>query len=655
MKDPAMLGYRTSFSVELDPQFGLDRKYAVDTLLGEGFAWMRSQKGVESAEDMKPLHEQRFPGHGRAIYTRGQTGAGVDYAKLIYFDEPRGCEQWVTSLLIGFDANDERAKPTVSIEVDSPPDPNNEGKPRWTARPNLVQRILDAYSCSDHNLAMGAKPTYLREGEGVEALIEGMADPHRCSLVIVCAEDGTVDPAHWQDIMAKLTAQAIGQASVYVLDKVSTKEFNASVSTGHQVSPYSPRTFRPPIDPADPQDGLRHRVLSAQRLINSTAPYLSRMYGRLCREHANAQNVGKFLRRLDVVTARELDRATHPESNAVELPIIPAVCESATSASQVRFSRQKTKVTTTENRDHVKSVRQNSITESAEGVRLAELRNEVNELRSERDRLQSAGAQLRASLQRANSSIKELEKTIEDNILEHHEKLREIETKHKEELEGQQLEWLLKDDEARSSADKVRSLTYQLGEARRLLIDNGIDGSSSRAAPECRYVQELGEWEEIEVFGKEKFPNLLFTCDWKKMMYIAERDENNVWLSQTWQSLAMLDDYCEFRRTESGKEFSGGLREYLKGGYGEAWAISADRYRANESDSVKGSKKFSSERIFNVPKEVDPSGKATMCTHIVIQTKGAISPRIYFQDCIQQIGKIVIGYIGKHPRNTLTN
>ena len=53
-------------------------------------------------------------------------------------------------------------------------------------------------------------------------------------------------------------------------------------------------------------------------------------------------------------------------------------------------------------------------------------------------------------------------------------------------------------------------------------------------------------------------------------MYIAERDENNVWLSQTWQSLAMLDDYCEFRRTENGKEFSGGLREYLKGSYSEA-------------------------------------------------------------------------------------
>ena len=650
-----MLGYRSSFSVELDSQLGLDREKAVDALLGEGFAWMRSQKGVKSVENLEPLHEKRFPGGDRAIYIRSRTGAGVDYAKLIYFDAPRGDEQWVTSLLVGFDVTDDRAKPTVAIEIDSPPDPKNEGKPHWTARPKLVQRILEAYSCSEHGLVMGAKPTYLRGGEGVNALIEGMTDSRRRSLVIICAEDGTVNPTYWQKIMTELTAQTIGQASVYVLDKVSAEEFNASVSNGHQISPYSPRTFRPPIDPTDPQDGLRHRVLSAQRLIQSTAPYLSLMYGRLCREHTNTQPIGKFLRRLDVVTARELDRATYQRNNAVELPTNPIAPGSETIVLETSLIGEQSKVTSIEKRNHVRNELQDSVTESIKSEQLVDLLNEVNELRSERDQLQSTDAQLRVSLQRANSSIKELEKTIEDNILEHHEKLREIEAMHKEELEGQQLEWLLKDDEARSSSDKVRALTYQLSEARRLLIENGIDGSSSWTTPECRYVQELGEWEEIEIFGKEKFPNLLFTCDWKKMMYIAERDENNVWLSQTWQSLAMLDDYCEFRRTEKGKEFSGGIREYLKGGYGEAWAISADRYRANESDIVKGSKKFASERIFNVPKEVDPSGKATMYTHIVIQTKGAVSPRIYFQDCVQQIGKIVIGYIGKHPRNTMTN
>ena len=650
-----MLGYRSSFSVELDSQLGLDREKAVDALLGEGFAWMRSQKGVKSVENLEPLHEKRFPGGDRAIYIRSRTGAGVDYAKLIYFDAPRGDEQWVTSLLVGFDVTDDRAKPTVAIEIDSPPDPKNEGKPHWTARPKLVQRILEAYSCSEHGLVMGAKPTYLRGGEGVNALIEGMTDSRRRSLVIICAEDGTVNPTYWQKIMTELTAQTIGQASVYVLDKVSAEEFNASVSNGHQISPYSPRTFRPPIDPTDPQDGLRHRVLSAQRLIQSTAPYLSRMYGRLCREHTNTQPIGKFLRRLDVVTARELDRATYQRNNAVELPTNPIAPGSETIVLETSLIGEQSKVTSIEKRNHVRNELQDSVTESIKSEQLVDLLNEVNELRSERDQLQSTDAQLRVSLQRANSSIKELEKTIEDNILEHHEKLREIEAMHKEELEGQQLEWLLKDDEARSSSDKVRALTYQLSEARRLLIENGIDGSSSWTTPECRYVQELGEWEEIEIFGKEKFPNLLFTCDWKKMMYLAERDENNVWLSQMWQSLAMLDDYCEFRRTEKGKEFSGGIREYLKGGYGEAWAISADRYRANESDIVKGSKKFASERIFNVPKEVDPSGKATMYTHIVIQTKGAVSPRIYFQDCVQQIGKIVIGYIGKHPRNTMTN
>ena len=61
MKDTAMLGYRSSFSVELDSQLGLDREKAVDALLGEGFAWMRSQKGVKSVENLEPLHEKRFP------------------------------------------------------------------------------------------------------------------------------------------------------------------------------------------------------------------------------------------------------------------------------------------------------------------------------------------------------------------------------------------------------------------------------------------------------------------------------------------------------------------------------------------------------------------------------------------------------------------
>ena len=56
-----MLGYRSSFSVELDSQLGLDREKAVDALLGEGFAWMRSQKGVKSVENLEPLHEKRFP------------------------------------------------------------------------------------------------------------------------------------------------------------------------------------------------------------------------------------------------------------------------------------------------------------------------------------------------------------------------------------------------------------------------------------------------------------------------------------------------------------------------------------------------------------------------------------------------------------------
>lgn len=653
-----MLGYRSSFTVDLDDRIGFDRHNAVDTLLGEGFRWMRRQKQVKGAEDLEPLVEQTFPGGDRAIYARGRTGAGDEYAKLVYFDAPRDEEQWVTSLLIGL-GTDDRAKPAVAIEIDSPPDPNNEGQPHWTARPKLVQQILDAYSCAEHGLAMGATPTHLRGGEGVEALLAGLVDPRRRSLVIVCAEDGTVDSAHWQKIMTDLTEQTLGQASVYVLDAASTAKFNAAVSAGHRISPYALRTFRPPIDPEDPQDGLRHRVLSAQRLINSTAPYLRKMYGRICREHTNAQPIGKFLRRLDAVTARELDRATHPKINVVEVPEPVARAVTLTETAETELASQPGPVA----QSVVGVAEGQPAPEAAEhevpapdDERLRALEDENAELRAAGVRLRDAEAALREALRQANASIQKLEQARDESDVSHSEEMQQTEAQYKEELENQQFEWLVKDEEARKYADRNRTLSYQLDEARRLLAENGLDASSSRNVPEQRYVQELGAWEEIQWYGEEKFPNLVFTCDWKKMMFIADRDESGAWLSQTWQSLAMLDDYCNFRKTERGRQFDGGLREYLRGGApGGAWTIPADRYHANESDAVKGTRKYASERLFAVPEEVDPSGRATMLSHIVIQTKGTVSPRMYFLDCTQQIGKIVIGYIGRHPRNTKTN
>lgn len=606
------------------------------------------------------------------------TPAGVKYARLVYYDSPQPVGQWVTSLLIGLDASDKSAIPRVAIEIEAPEDPANEGHSLWTSRPKLARQFLENYTCRERGLSMAVKPTYLTEGHGVEVLIGGLVDPHRRNLVIVCAEDGTVSSETWRDVMEKVTEQTTGQASVYVLDAASTSRFNALVSDAHAILPYEPRTFRPPVEIGEPQDGHRHKYLTARTMLGSRPAYLDRMYGRLCREHANAQPLDRFLRRLDIITGKELDHADQAAGSAViEIPA-PAVIRWVPETEVLRRDHEAIVVDSGDTRviDETRAADAIAVVEPAAPTlptvesehvdvldgsaaehkkTIDELIAENRDLLTERDEREAVEARLRRALDQANDAIRRLEAEREDEVLSRMEAIEDLERKHRDELDNERFETLCRDEEARERAEQVRTLSYQLEQARRILAENKIDASGSWQKPRDRYVQELGQWEEIQYFGGEKFPNLVFTCAWKKMMDLASRDESGLWLSTTWQSLAMLDYYCEFRCTEAGSDFKGGLREYLRNPPPDAWIVPYDRLRTSESKPVQGSKKLSSERVFDIPADVHPSGKATMLTHIVIQTKGTISPRLYFLDCTDTIGKIVIGYIGKHPRNTQTN
>lgn len=673
-----MLGYRSTFEVELDPALGLNRDSAVDTLLGEGFTWLRRQKRIKNIDDLESRVERRFNNGGRAIYTTGMTPVGVEYARLVYYDPPQPAGQWVTSLLIGLETSDKRANPRIAIEIEAPEDPNNEGHPRWTARPKLARQFLEGYTCREHGLSMAGSPAYLTEGHGVESLIDGLVDTHRRNLVIVCAEDGTVAAKTWLDVMAKVTEQTMGQASVYVLDTASSGRFNELVSDAHEITPYSPRTFRPPVDIGEPQDGRRHKYLTAQTMLDSRPAYLDRMYGRLCREHANAQPIDRFLRRLDIITGKELDRTDQATRSAViEVPTpaairrVPetevflgdheAIVVDPGGTRAIDEARAADAIPVVEPAAPTFPAVESELSDVLEGSTaehkktIDELIAEKRDLRAEQDERKAVEDRLRGALDQANDAIRRLEAERDDEVLSRMEAIEDLERKHCDELDNERFETLLKDEEARERAEQVRTLSYQLDCARRLLSENKIDASGSWRKPRERYVQELGQWEEIQHFGAEKFPNLVFTCDWKKMMDLASRDESGLWLSTTWQSLAALDYYCEFRRTEAGGDFKGGLREYLKNPPSDAWPLPAYRFRASESEQVQNSKKLGAERVFDVPPEVDRGGKATMLTHIVIQTKTTVSPRLYFLDCTDTIGKIVIGYIGKHPRNTQTN
>lgn len=652
-----MLGYRSTFDVALDPAVGLTRDNAVETLLGEGFSWLRKQKGIDRAEDYAPLEEHSLPNGARLIHTHGRTQSGTEYGRLTFFDAPQPAGQWVTTLLVGLADSSHSVLPRISIEIDAPADPSNEGKPHWTARPRLARQFLENYQCTEHGLSLSPRPVYLADDELVPTLIAGLTNERRRNLVLVTSEDGSIPVEAWKSAMAGFTEQTLGQASCYILGPAAATAFNEAVSLNHRVTAYSPRTFYPPVDIEDPFDGARHRVFRVQNLLASRKGFLTSFYGRICREHSNAQPVEKYFRRLDLITAQAFDAALNP-APTIEVPAQKTAPDHGTD-SRVPAPLE----------DPLRSVKQllaepvgedaaqpahTSTAMAAEDVRALVAENA--QLRAEQADRDGIELSLRELLEQANGSIRALEAAKDELELLHMEEIDELERRHREEVEAQGFETLLRDEDLRASAATIRTLNFQLDQARSIIASHGIDPSGSRLEPEARYEQQLGEWDEIPLVGEETFPNLIFTCDWKKMMLLADRDETGVWFKTTWDSLSMLDDYCRFRRTAGGEAFAGGLREYLNGGAPSgAFLIPPDRYRSTESEQVQGARKYAAERVFDVPEFVDPSGKATMLSHIVIQTKGSVSPRMYFLDCTSTIGKIVIGYIGRHPKNTMTN
>ncbi|QWW19145.1 hypothetical protein I6B53_08525 [Schaalia sp. 19OD2882] len=665
-----MLGYRSSFTVDLNDSLEINAASAVDVLLREGFTWLR-KKGLREIDDLVPLSEHALPNGDKVIHTIGRTAAGAHYGRLIYFDRPQPAGQFVTSLLVGLDPNGRTLAPKVVVDIDVPPDPRREGQPCWANRPKLIQQFLETYTCLDGRMQLRDQPQWLSHGDGVEALVDHLQDPHRRGLVIVCAEDGTVAKSDWTRILQDITAETSGQALVVVLDQESTSHFNDLVSSAHHIKAYCPRTFKRSVDVDDPRDALRHRTLSAKRMLESQPRFLRRMYGRICREQVNMVGLEKFTRRLDFITGREMDMANKQPSAVV---VVPETAEPALQAGKlslliptIEAVPSDTLIAPSASADArhenlAQSVMPASSSATAEDparvdalARAESAEKQVMELERHVRALEASEVSLRAALDQANSAIRNLEEQRELTALEHDEVLQEVSADHAAKIEDLQLEMRHLEEEKRMEGKARRQAEYRLEQARRLLHESGVDVGHTRELPEDPYDQEVSEWDELQVFGPECFQNLILPVDWGPALDLADHDPAGQWLAYTWDALVFLDEYCAYRLSAEGRDFRGGIREYLSGGAPAGkHLISADRYRPNESNSVKVRKKMSDERCFRVSPEVDASGQLFMCKHLVIQTRGSISPRLYFEDRTADLGKIVVGYIGRHLKNTKT-
>ena len=680
-----MLGYRSTFAIDMDHTTTTDRDHVVSNVLSEGLTWLRKTKNERGIDSVEPATPTTLESGMEVVYLHDTQASGSEYARLVAMDPPQGDGlRWVTSLLVGIDHSKERRGPEswpwVAVEIDAPTDPNNSSRPAWTSRPRLVQSILGAYSCDDHGFLMGDGPRTIGVDQ-VDELLTQLRETDHHGLVILCGEDGTVRPDIWSDRLARITRETLGQASVFILSEDALHAFNDSVSPSHALTPYSPRTFRPGAVLEDPHDAYRHRVLSMKTLLRMPLNDLTRSFGRASREHANQQPLDRFLRRLDEISSIRLDEVTRAHSSGAHSstttpaphrdrpfpppasgpsrrrPVPPDTDTDDAAARTMPFGipmvagRPRASVSPTPT--GIEAVPPSQAPAPREDLpRSEQTPAAVHQLEAQTKDL----AAIRKELDAARSELERIRRDAEMRAVHAREESERLQESLRAQLEDEQLERALLDDDMRTTRSDVRRLQCQLDSARRLMAENGISDTTSWLEPEQDpYDEPVDSWEDLQTFAEMGvFDCLRFVGDWEDARDLADHDPTGQWVHTTWDSLAMLNDYARCR-TSADSPFEGGLREFI-GGSAPAGShlIPAGRVRFNESETVRNNKVWMRERTCRVTPDVDPSEELSMVSHIVIQTRGSICPRLYFEDRTAELGQVLIGRIGSHPTNTKT-
>ncbi|MEU8540832.1 hypothetical protein AB0C52_12745 [Streptomyces sp. NPDC048717] len=151
--------------------------------------------------------------------------------------------------------------------------------------------------------------------------------------------------------------------------------------------------------------------------------------------------------------------------------------------------------------------------------------------------------------------------------------------------------------------------------------------------------QRLGEWE-----------HLLVTADRRTAVGLDVHPEARTWVAKAWTALGALDSYA----ATSNNGFSGGFYQFCLTPPPGARPYPVRHLAMTESAATM--RQYGHERLFPGP----DGRRVEMQAHLKLGTRGSVSPRLYFLDEAKSpegagAGRLVIGYIGPHLHNTLTN
>lgn len=563
----------------------------------------------------------------------------------------------------------------VSILLDAPLAQERKG-PAFV--PKYVRAILDQVQADDHGVTLATSPTLIDDEAGVDRLIKELSESDHRGLVLVAGTRHDFPLGRWRDFIAALTAGTVGQSAAYVLTAEATDSFNARVSTRHTLLPGCLRTYLPGVRWAEERDGMRHRYLTPETLADDEQRRrASWILAERARQHTNSLPVDRETRRFEELLAVELDdiqfrRGAHrrrtvdaPETGSLKAQLTPVVAPAAAQApaATLEAASEPADVPAPVAPPVAEPVALDEAmadpTRASEAVPgdLAALRARISELEAQasarerywHDEVDTAQQLAEEAAKRAEEAID----AVQQEKRELNNQLTDLDIEQASVLEDK---W--------KAEDRAAALDREVRVLRRLLDTRGLSDELWDAV--ARAQEDVPEpvtaplgWDELATrcAGREAgaiLPGLEFTCDWDKTRELDEQSTIST-VAKTWDVLCALSDYA---RARGDAELDvRNLEHYLASPPSGYRTTSPGSFKPTESETVLSSKKLSAMRRFRVPEEVDPSGHRIMRRHVRLGQNGMVSPRLYFEDAtsVAGYGKVIIGYIGPHLKNTQTN
>ncbi|MGW4102287.1 hypothetical protein [Streptomyces sp. NPDC004976] len=147
-----------------------------------------------------------------------------------------------------------------------------------------------------------------------------------------------------------------------------------------------------------------------------------------------------------------------------------------------------------------------------------------------------------------------------------------------------------------------------------------------------------------------ELPYLCFTGREKITRDLDSQSIDN-WLRVAWDALLALNHFAQ----ASAEGTTGGdFLSWCKSEESHAYPFPAAKVAMRESDTVTRKDKLRRERMLRVPESVHPDGVVFMQAHLRIGSGNTVAPRLHFYDDGLNTGRVYVGYLGPHLRNTLT-